>query len=301
MKKATLLLMFISLILGGCTTSPHVSQDMFLVNQGFEELSNSNYLEAEAYLLAALDINPKNPYTLLNLGVVYQDTGRTKEAVQMYQKILELNPEDTAVESNREGYGGKKIVEIARENLKSLGILIAEKGPAMSTMGLGESVVIDSEINTEVIQYEVPLQIASYSAAGHASALGTEGDQDTVDIASGGPSGIGASAEGPDGEAADGASGGDPGDSSSGSDGSDGGDSGDGASDGDSSDSDSGGDSSDGGDSGDDGSSSDGDSGTASNGHGVGHGVGHGGGHGGGHGVGHGSGHGGGHGHGGNK
>jgi len=264
MKKATLLLMLFALVWGGCASSPHVSQDMFLSEHGFVELSNSNYLEAEAYLLAALDINPNNPYTLLNLGVVYQDTGRTKEAVQMYQKILELNPEDTAVESNREGYGGKKIVEIARENLKSLGILIAEKGPAMSTMGLGESVVTDSEVNTAIIQYDVPLQIASYSAAGHASALYTEGNQDTVDIASGGPSGIGASAEGPDGEAADGASGGDPGDSSSGSDGSDGGDSGDGASDGDSSGSDSGGDSSDGGDSGDDGSSSDGDSGTAS-------------------------------------
>ncbi|MCJ7775883.1 MAG: tetratricopeptide repeat protein, partial [Desulfobulbaceae bacterium] len=205
MKKATLLLMLIALVLGGCTTSPHVSQDMFLVNQGFEELSNSNYLEAEAYLRAALDVNPNNPYTLLNLGVVYQDTGRTKEAVQMYQKVLELNPEEIAVESNREGYSGKKIVEIARENLKSLGILIAEKGPTMSTMGLGESVVTDSEVNTEVIQYEVQLQIASYSAAGHASALYTEGNQDTVDIASGGPSGIGASAEGPGGEAASGA------------------------------------------------------------------------------------------------
>ena len=158
--------------LGGCATSPHVSQDMFLVEQGFEELSNSNYLEAEAYLRAALDINPNNPYTLLNLGVVYQDTGRTKEAIQMYEKVLELNPEETAVKSNREGYSGKKIVEIARENLKSLGIFIAEKDPALNTIGLGESVVTDSEVNTVVIPYEAQLQILSYSAAGHASALG---------------------------------------------------------------------------------------------------------------------------------
>ncbi|TET85735.1 MAG: tetratricopeptide repeat protein, partial [Desulfobacteraceae bacterium] len=205
MKTTKLLLIGIAFVLVGCGGSSYVAQDIFLVNQGFDELSNSNYLEAEAYLRAALDINPNNPYTLLNLGVVYQDTGRTKEAVQMYQKVLELNPEETAVESNREGYSGKKIVEIARENLKSLGILIAEKGPAMSTMGLGESVVTDSEVNTVVIQYEAQLQIASYSAAGHASALDTEGNQDTVDITSGGPSGIGASAEGPGGEAASGA------------------------------------------------------------------------------------------------
>ena len=193
MKKATLPLMLIVLVWAGCSTSPHVSQDMFLVEHGFVELSNSNYLEAEAYLRAALDINPNNPYTLLNLGVVYQDTGRTREAIQMYQKVLELNPEETAVKSNREGYTGKKIAEIARENLKSLGVFIAHKGPALNTKGLGESIVTDSKVNTAVIQYEAQLQIVSYSAAGHASAIGTQGSQDTVDIASmGGPSGIGA-------------------------------------------------------------------------------------------------------------
>ena len=267
MKKATLLLMLIALVWGGCATSPHVSQDIFLVEQGFEELSNRNYLEAEAYLRAALDINPNNPYTLLNLGVVFQDTGRTKEAVQTYQRVLELNPEETAVKSNREGYSGKKIVEIARENLKSLGIFIAQKGPGLNTMGLGESVVTNSEVNTAVIQYEAQLQIVSYSAAGHASALDTEGNQDTVDITSGGPSGIGASAEGPGGEAASGAgsTGGGSGGTGSGG-GSSGGDSGDGASGGDSGDGASGGDSGDG--------ASGGDSGTASGGHGGGHGGG---------------------------
>ena len=84
MKATKLLLIGIAFVLVGCGGSSYVAQDMFLVNQGFEELSNSNYLEAEAYLLAALDVNPNNPYTLLNLGVVYQDTGRIKEAVQMY-------------------------------------------------------------------------------------------------------------------------------------------------------------------------------------------------------------------------
>jgi hypothetical protein len=274
MNKAILLLMLIALVWGGCTTSPHVSQDMFLVNQGFEELSNSNYLEAEAYLRAALDVNPNNPYTLLNLGVVFQDTGRTKEAIQMYQKVLELNPKKTAVKSNREGYSGKKIVEIARENLKSLGIFIAQKGPPLNTMDLGVSVVTDSEVKPVAIPDEAQLQFASYSAAVHASALDTEGNQDTVDMASmGGLPGIGASAEGPGGDAASGggSTGGGSGGTGSGGGASDGG-----SADGGSGDSGSGGDSSDGGGSGDDGSSSDGDSGSASDGHGGGHGDGHG-------------------------
>ena len=208
MNKATLKVMLITLLLGGCATSPHVSQDMFLVEQGFEALSSSNYLEAEGYLQAALDISPNNPYTLLNLGVVFQDTGRTKEAIGMYQKVLELNPQVTAIKSNREEYSGKKIVEIARENLKSLGI----------------SDFIYSKVS-DVVQYKDPLQMAGYSAAGHSSILGTEENQDTVDIASaGGPSGIGASSGGPGGDTAGGGvSGGtgSGGDSASGSSGGD--------------------------------------------------------------------------------
>ena len=160
MKKATLLLMLIALVLGGCTTSPQVSQDMFLSEHGFAALSSSDYSEAEAYLLVALDINPNNPYTLLNLGVVFQDTGRTKEAIQMYQKVLELNPEETVVKSNREGYSGKKIVELARENLKNLGVFIAQKDPELNTKGLGESAITVSKANTTtmVLPHEAPLK-----------------------------------------------------------------------------------------------------------------------------------------------
>jgi tetratricopeptide (TPR) repeat protein len=158
MKKATLLLMLITLVLGGCTTSPQVSQDMFLSEHGFAALASSDYSEAEAYLLVALDINPNNPYTLLNLGVVFQDTGRTKEAIQMYQKVVELNPEETVVKSNREGYSGKKIVELARENLKNLGVFIAQKDPELNTKDLGESVVTASMANTMVSPFEAPLK-----------------------------------------------------------------------------------------------------------------------------------------------
>ncbi len=160
MMKATVLLMLSALVLWACANSPHVSQDMFLVNQGFEELSNNNYLEAEAYLRAALDINPNNPYTLLNLGVVFQDTGRTKEAIQMYQKVLELNPEETVVKSNKEGYSGKKIVELARENLKNLGVFVAQKDPELNTKDLGESAVTVSKANTitMVLPHEAPLK-----------------------------------------------------------------------------------------------------------------------------------------------
>jgi hypothetical protein len=54
MKTTKLLLIGIAFVLVGCGGSSCVAWDMFLLNQGFEELSNSNYLEAESYLRAAL-------------------------------------------------------------------------------------------------------------------------------------------------------------------------------------------------------------------------------------------------------
>ena len=44
MKTTKLLLIGIAFVLVGCGGSLYVAWDMFLVNQGFEELSNSNYL-----------------------------------------------------------------------------------------------------------------------------------------------------------------------------------------------------------------------------------------------------------------
>lgn len=83
-------------------------------------MSKGEYEKAEALLEVALSINPENPYALLNLGVVYQQTGRIEQARDMYVKIVLLNPPDTADESNVPGARGKKIVDIAKENLEHI-------------------------------------------------------------------------------------------------------------------------------------------------------------------------------------
>ena len=93
MKAMILFLTGIALICIGCVKSSYISQDTYLEHQGFVELSKGNYSLAEATLLVSLDINPNNPYSLLNLGAVYQNTGRNWQAAQMYKKLLELNPE----------------------------------------------------------------------------------------------------------------------------------------------------------------------------------------------------------------
>jgi Tfp pilus assembly protein PilF len=97
-----------------------MSEDMKLSDQGFDALSEGNYQEAETYLEEALTVNPLNPYALLNMGVVYESTGRLEKARLMYLKVMAQNPEAMAVRSNLDGYVGKTLGEIAENNYVAL-------------------------------------------------------------------------------------------------------------------------------------------------------------------------------------
>ena len=99
----------------GCAT-----QDMRLSNEGFRAISEKNYRQAETSLENSLSINPDNPYALLNMGVVYQETGRLDKARRMYEKVMALQPAEVAEESNTGSFAGKGLADIARENLKLL-------------------------------------------------------------------------------------------------------------------------------------------------------------------------------------
>ncbi len=105
----------------GCAT-----QDLELSNEGFQAISGKNYGQAETSLEKALSLNPDNPYALLNMGVVYQETGRLDKARQMYEKVIALQPKDVAEESNTGSFAGKGLADIARENLKLLDAREAE-------------------------------------------------------------------------------------------------------------------------------------------------------------------------------
>jgi outer membrane protein OmpA-like peptidoglycan-associated protein len=101
-------------------TSSSGTKEKELVENGYIALSAGDYRTAENLLERALTINAKNPFTWLNLGVVYQDTQRYDEARQAYQTVIDLNPSQTAKASNVNGYSGKSLVDIARINLANL-------------------------------------------------------------------------------------------------------------------------------------------------------------------------------------
>lgn len=121
MKKSILLLVASSIFLVACATgNSSLSQETYLTNRGYDELQKGNYRQAEANFEVALDINPDNPYALLNLGVIYQNTERKEKARELYQRVIALNPSEVAVRSDKEPFRGKTLVELAEENLRLL-------------------------------------------------------------------------------------------------------------------------------------------------------------------------------------
>ena len=113
-------------LLQGCA-----GKDMKLTTQGSEAIFMNDYQSAEKYLDEALDLNPENPYALLNMGVVYENTGRKEQAISMYQKVIELNPK---------GKEDQSITELARTKLKNLQMEMAR-----NSRTAGKSYVTASE------------------------------------------------------------------------------------------------------------------------------------------------------------
>jgi hypothetical protein len=123
----------LALLLPGCTYLPEFNEEIKRLAEGepvpndtrfatraFNEIQHGNYAEAETLLEAALDINPGNPYALLNLGVVYEKTGRVEEARAMYTTLIRQNPPHTAVSAQNQSLVGTRIVTIAQINLAAL-------------------------------------------------------------------------------------------------------------------------------------------------------------------------------------
>jgi tetratricopeptide (TPR) repeat protein len=81
----------------------------FLVNKGnifFEsgrKSQNHNlYKQAEASYRQALKIYPQNLKAKINLASILEVLGRTKEAIRLYQQVLDINPSNNYVRKNLE-------------------------------------------------------------------------------------------------------------------------------------------------------------------------------------------------------
>jgi tetratricopeptide (TPR) repeat protein len=107
------------LFLTACSTTGS-QQEADLVENGFTAMSGGDYYTAEHLLYQALAINDQNPYALLNLGVICQETHRYDKAREFYQAVIDLDSTEIAASSNIPEYSGEKLSDIARTNMGNL-------------------------------------------------------------------------------------------------------------------------------------------------------------------------------------
>lgn len=91
-----------------------------LAERGYHKLLDDDYLEAEQYFYKALEIDPVNPYALLNMGVVAEHRGEVTEAIDYYQQVITLDTRDTAVLASDPDKEGMSLLQVARENIERL-------------------------------------------------------------------------------------------------------------------------------------------------------------------------------------
>ncbi len=93
---------------------------MNLSDIGFQKLQAKQYDEAKDYFEEALDINPKSPYALMNLGVICEEQGKTAEAINYYQQVIDNAVDDGDSIVDGGGPAGMNLQNICREHIKRL-------------------------------------------------------------------------------------------------------------------------------------------------------------------------------------
>ena len=95
-------------------------------------LSRGDFARAESLGNDALQRNSKDPYGILALAVVYENTQRPVLARQYYQALVSMNPQATVMLGVGDAAQRRTIADIAKEHLGLLGA--AGQAPAPSPM-----------------------------------------------------------------------------------------------------------------------------------------------------------------------
>ena len=108
--------LILPLALAGCATAG----GMDLVNKGFNHIEKGELVDAETLLTEAVQKYPDNPYAILDLGTVYQRTGRVELARQMFDKVIAMDAKDNPARRSKFVDPNKNLTQIAQDNLKTL-------------------------------------------------------------------------------------------------------------------------------------------------------------------------------------
>lgn len=104
------------LILSGATwadETPPVTNDSDGIKQSYQAnaIQEGNLTQAERELLLVIAEDPHNPYALLNLAYVYQQSGRNDQARILYERVLELRSNPLAELSSGKPARVKRIAQ----------------------------------------------------------------------------------------------------------------------------------------------------------------------------------------------
>ena len=83
--------------------------------------------EADMVLQKALELDPKNPFTLNNLGYAKEKEGEYEKAFAYYSKAANAGSDQRIIVAVNSGWRGKKISDVAHDNAKSLSKLMEKE------------------------------------------------------------------------------------------------------------------------------------------------------------------------------
>lgn len=99
---------------------------------GLAEMGKGNHITAEGHFQTALKENPQDTLALLGLGMLYQNTGQTTKAREMYEAVLALRPDPKEQFVVWKSLSTRPLSEIASVNLAML-----ESGGVVTGLGRG--------------------------------------------------------------------------------------------------------------------------------------------------------------------
>jgi len=76
--------------------------------------------EADVLLTKALAVDPKNPFTLNNLGFAKEKEGELEKALSYYDKAAQMNSQDKIIVTMHQSWRGKPISDVAADNAKKV-------------------------------------------------------------------------------------------------------------------------------------------------------------------------------------
>lgn len=91
-----------------------------LTEIGYQKLQNNEIQGAKEYFKEALEVNPSNPYALINLGVVYEREGKKEMAIDTYQQVIMSSSGISSTGATSKDGEGLPLLQVARENIQRL-------------------------------------------------------------------------------------------------------------------------------------------------------------------------------------